>query len=138
MYVSTTCCELETWLIESTDCTPYLLALGLTKSRTAFVWIAGPLSGLITQPIVGVISDRSKSKHGRRRPFMVLGSFVVAACLLVLGWTKEIVAIFIEDTESAKSYTIVLAVISIYAIDFSINVGMERHPSSKHSDSDYT
>jgi solute carrier family 45 protein 1/2/4 len=106
-----------------TYCTPYLLALGLTKSRTAFVWIAGPLSGLITQPIVGVISDRSKSKHGRRRPFMVLGSFVVAACLIVMGWAKEIVQFFIKDKETANSFTIVLAVLSIYAIDFSINVG---------------
>lgn len=54
---------------------------------------------------------------------MVLGSLAVAASMIVMGWTKEIVEIFITDTERAKSYTIVLAVLSIYAIDFSINVG---------------
>ncbi|CEP18621.1 hypothetical protein [Parasitella parasitica] len=37
--------------------TPYLLSLGLSKSYMSLVWIAGPLSGLIMQPIVGVISD---------------------------------------------------------------------------------
>ncbi|KAL3419030.1 General alpha-glucoside permease 2 [Phlyctema vagabunda] len=110
-----------TWGIEMTYCTPYLLALGLTKSKTSLVWIAGPLSGLIMQPIVGVISDRSRSKYGRRRPFMVLGSLLVAACLMVLGWTKEIVATFVVDEEARKTCTIALAVLSIYAVDFAIN-----------------
>ncbi|KAL1968290.1 hypothetical protein VTN77DRAFT_2125 [Rasamsonia byssochlamydoides] len=110
-----------TWGIEMTYCTPYLLQLGLTKSRTSLVWIAGPLSGLIMQPIVGVIADRSRSKWGRRRPFMVGGSFVVAACLLLLGWTSEVVGLFVHDAEKKKSATIAVAVLSIYAVDFAIN-----------------
>ncbi|KAJ5769336.1 hypothetical protein N7520_003895 [Penicillium odoratum] len=96
--------------------------LGLTKSKTSLVWIAGPLSGLIIQPLIGVIADRSRSKWGRRRPFMVIGSFVVALCLIVLGWTAEIVGLFVTDPEKAKNVTIALAVSSIYAVDFSINV----------------
>ncbi|KAJ5624207.1 hypothetical protein N7510_000516 [Penicillium lagena] len=111
-----------TWGTEMTYCTPYLLQLGLTKSKTSLVWIAGPLSGLIIQPLIGVIADRSRSKWGRRRPFMVFGSFVVALCLFVLGWTAEIVALFVSDPEKARNYTIALAVLSIYAVDFSINV----------------
>ncbi|CAL5866186.1 uncharacterized protein PFLUO_LOCUS393 [Penicillium psychrofluorescens] len=111
-----------TWGTEMTYCTPYLLQLGLTKSKTSLVWIAGPLSGLIIQPLIGVIADRSRSKWGRRRPFMVFGSFVVALCLVVLGWTAEIVAFFVSDPEKARNYTIALAVLSIYAVDFSINV----------------
>jgi solute carrier family 45, member 1/2/4 len=106
-----------------TDCTPYLLSLGLTKSRTSLVWIAGPLSGLIMQPIVGVIADRSKSKHGRRRPFMMIGSLIVAACLIILGWTKEIVGIFIGDPGMVKTCSIAVAVMSIYVLDFAINAG---------------
>ena len=106
-----------------TDCTPYLLKLGLSKSRTSLVWIAGPLSGLIMQPIVGVISDRCMSRYGRRRPFMIIGSFIVAACLLVLGWTKEIVESFVSKSEFAQTCMISLAVFAIYAVDFSINAG---------------
>ncbi|KAJ5220284.1 hypothetical protein N7468_009488 [Penicillium chermesinum] len=105
-----------------TYCTPYLLQLGLTKSKTSLVWIAGPISGLIVQPLIGVIADRSRSRYGRRRPFMVIGSFVVALSLLLLGWTTEIVTCFISDPEKAKNVTIALAVLSIYAVDFSINV----------------
>ncbi|KAJ5289148.1 hypothetical protein N7478_002178 [Penicillium angulare] len=111
-----------TWGTEMTYCTPYLLQLGLTKSKTSLVWIAGPLSGLIIQPLIGVIADRSRSKWGRRRPFMIVGSFVVAFCLVILGWTAEIVNMFVKDPEKAKNVTIALAVSSIYAVDFSINV----------------
>lgn len=84
------------------DCTPYLLQLGLTKSKTSLVWIAGPISGLIIQPLIGVIADRSRSRYGRRRPFMVIGSFVVALCLLLLGWTTEIVGLFVSDPEKVR------------------------------------
>ncbi|GJC91881.1 sucrose transporter [Colletotrichum higginsianum] len=103
------------------DCTPYLLNLGLTKSNTSLVWIAGPLSGLLVQPIVGAIADESKSKWGRRRPFIVMGSIIVAFSLLTLGFTKEIVALFVTDKETARVLTITLAVLAIYVVDFAIN-----------------
>ncbi|KAI9755956.1 MAG: hypothetical protein M4579_004087 [Chaenotheca gracillima] len=73
------------------------------------------------QPVVGVIADRSKSKWGRRRPFMVGGALIVGVCLLVLGWTKEIVGLFAAEGSEHKSATIALAVLSIYAVDFAIN-----------------
>lgn len=104
-----------------TYCTPYLLELGLTKSQISLVWVAGPLSGLIMQPIVGVIADRSTSRWGRRRPFMFFGTILVAMFLLLLGRTKEVVRYFVADEAAAKSATIYLAVFSIYGIDFAIN-----------------
>ncbi|CAM1506738.1 Fc.00g063790.m01.CDS01 [Cosmosporella sp. VM-42] len=112
-----------TWGIEMTYCTPYLLNLGLTKSNTSLIWIAGPLSGLIVQPIVGVIADESKSKWGRRRPLMVAGALVAAISLLVLGFTAEIVGLVVSE-ENARAPTIVLAVLAIYAVDFAINAVM--------------
>lgn len=104
-----------------TYCTPYLLELGLTKSKISLVWIAGPLSGLIMQPIVGVIADRSKSRWGRRRPFMLGGTVLVSIFLLLLGWTKEAVQLFLTEKETVRQATIALAVFSIYGIDFAIN-----------------
>ncbi|KAG9661590.1 SUC2 like protein, partial [Aureobasidium melanogenum] len=109
------------WGTEMTYCTPYLLQLGLTKSKLSLVWIAGPLSGLIMQPIVGIMADKSTSKWGRRRPVMVGGTVIVSICLLILGWTKEIVATFVEEGELRREATIFLAVLSIYALDFAIN-----------------
>ncbi|KAF2026664.1 hypothetical protein EK21DRAFT_73722 [Setomelanomma holmii] len=104
-----------------TYCTPYLLELGLTKSKISLVWVAGPLSGLIMQPIVGVVADRSTSRWGRRRPFMFGGTILVSLFLLLLGWTKEVVRYFVADEQVAKSKTILVAVLSIYGIDFAIN-----------------
>ncbi|KAF1346736.1 sucrose transport protein [Delphinella strobiligena] len=110
-----------TWGTEMTYCTPYLLQLGLTKSKLSLVWIAGPLSGLIMQPVVGILADRSTSKFGRRRPVMIGGTILVSMCLMVLGWTREIVALFVSDEALRREATLTLAVISIYALDFAIN-----------------
>ncbi|KAI1828103.1 major facilitator superfamily domain-containing protein [Xylaria intraflava] len=112
------------WGVEQTYCTPYLLSLGLTKSRTSLVWIAGPLSGLIVQPIVGTLADKSTSRWGRRRPFILIGSVISALFLLVLGFTEDIVGFFVEDKRSAQHLTISAAVLAIYAVDFSINAVM--------------
>jgi solute carrier family 45 protein 1/2/4 len=87
------------------------------------VWIAGPLSGLLVQPIIGAIADDSRSRWGRRRPIIVVGTAIVAASLLVLGFTKEIVEAFISDPNTARPWTIVLAILSIYMVDFAINAG---------------
>ncbi|KAL8988697.1 MAG: hypothetical protein Q9177_002273 [Variospora cf. flavescens] len=110
-----------TWGVEMTYCTPYLLQLGLTKSKTSLVWIAGPLSGLVMGPVIGVLADNSKSKYGRRRPFMIVGAIVVSMGLFILGWTTEIVSFFIAESELRRVLTITLAVLSIYLVDFAIN-----------------
>jgi solute carrier family 45 protein 1/2/4 len=114
------------WGTEQTYATPYLLALGLSKGGMSLVWIAGPLSGLIMQPIIGMVSDKSTSKYGRRRPFMVVGTVAVAVCLLILGWAKEMVAYFVVGAEERRRMTVWVAVVDIYVLDFVINVGKAR------------
>lgn len=90
----------------------------MSKSTTSAVWIAGPLSGLLVQPIVGALADRSTSRFGRRRPYMIAGSAITSLCLILLGWTKEIVGII----SRSNTAVLVVAVLSIYALDFAINV----------------
>lgn len=53
-------------------------------------------------PVIGVLADNSKSKYGRRRPFMIGGGIVVAMGLLVLGWTREIVSFFIPESDLVR------------------------------------
>ncbi|OAD09080.1 hypothetical protein MUCCIDRAFT_136915, partial [Mucor lusitanicus CBS 277.49] len=101
--------------------TPYLLSLGLSKSYMSLVWIAGPLSGLIMQPIVGVISDGCRSKWGRRRPFLVGGSIIVVLSLLAIGWTRELTHFFTNSEEGDTTVSIIIAIASIYILDFSVN-----------------
>lgn len=74
------------------------------------------------QPIVGAIADRSTNPYGRRRPFIIGGSVVTSLCLIVLGWTKELVSIILDPTTSfGKNVVVTTAVLSIYALDFAIN-----------------
>lgn len=63
---------------------------------------------------------------------MVVGSVIVTACLIVMGWTKEIVHSFMEEGESARKVTILIAVLSIYAVDFAINAGKGPAPYLYH------
>jgi solute carrier family 45 protein 1/2/4 len=44
-------------------------------------------------------SDKSRNRYGRRRPYMLAGTLAVVVCYLVLGWTKEIVGLFVQDAE---------------------------------------
>jgi solute carrier family 45 protein 1/2/4 len=107
---------------------PYLLSLGLNKALLALVWIAGPLSGVIVQPYVGLKSDRSRSKYGKRRPYIVAGALGTMASLMTLAWTREIVGgflgIFGADPESngVAVAIMIFAVVLIYVLDVAINV----------------
>lgn len=94
-----------TWAVEMTYFEPHLLRLGLAKSQTSLVWIAPPLSGLIVQPVIGVWSDSSQLRWGRRRPFMLLFSILVALFLIGLAWASEIVAVFTSDEITVRSPT---------------------------------
>lgn len=115
------------WSVELSNGSPYLLSLGLSKSLMALVWIAGPLTGTLVQPYVGMLSDNCRLSWGKRKPFMVGGSLATVLSLLFLAWAKEIVAsllgIFGADPESSgvRTVTIVAAVIGVYVLDFAIN-----------------
>ncbi|KAF8940271.1 hypothetical protein BGZ58_007162 [Dissophora ornata] len=111
-----------TWSVEMAYGTPFLLQLGLSKSLMSLVWLAGPLSGLVMQPVVGVLSDRCTSKLGRRRPFLLAGIAAVVVSFLCFGWCREIIrGIFGADYPSLERATILMAVGSIYFLDFAIN-----------------
>ncbi|KAH9990214.1 MFS general substrate transporter [Russula compacta] len=110
------------WSIELAYASPYLVSLGLSKSLMALVFVAGPLSGLIAQPVIGVIADNSQSPFGRRRPFMAAGVALSAMALILLGFTRNFASIITTWGSPANNLlTIWLAVLSIYSMDFSIN-----------------
>jgi solute carrier family 45 protein 1/2/4 len=91
---------------------PYLLSLGLSKSSVAVVFVAGPLSGLIMQPLIGVLADNCTSRFGRRRPYMLVGTVICAAAMLLLGFTRPVASIFTgwdNDTVSCLYYPVGIA-----------------------------
>ncbi|KAH6910824.1 sucrose transporter, partial [Coprinopsis sp. MPI-PUGE-AT-0042] len=110
------------WSVEMSYASPYLLSLGLTKSSMAIVFLAGPLSGLIMQPLIGVLADNSTSRFGRRRPYIMVGTVLCMIGMLLLGFTRPVASLFTTHGSGANdTLTICLAVLSIFFIDFAIN-----------------
>jgi solute carrier family 45 protein 1/2/4 len=113
------------WCTEFSNGTPFLLSLGMSKTLMSLVWIAGPLSGALGQPVVGVISDESRWKYGRRRPLIIIGATATIVSLLCLSWSEDIVALInpIDISEELlRARTIPFAVMFVYLLDFSISV----------------
>ncbi|CCL98734.1 uncharacterized protein FIBRA_00739 [Fibroporia radiculosa] len=110
------------WSIEMSYGTPYLISLGLSKSAVATVFLAGPVSGLVVQPLIGVLADNSKSRFGRRRPYMIGGTCFCVAAMLLLGYTRPFASLFTPSGSVANNIlTIWLAIIALFSVDFSIN-----------------
>jgi maltose/moltooligosaccharide transporter len=81
----------------------------------ALVWLAGPLSGIIAQPIVGIMSDKSWFMGGRRKPYIIIGGLLGAAMLIALP------QIDVVSKSTGLSIFVVAIVISLL-LDMSINV----------------
>lgn len=122
------------WSVELSNGSPYLLSLGLSKSMMALVWIAGPLTGTLVQPYIGMLSDNCRVPWGKRKPFMIGGALATAVSLLFLSWTKEIVGGFLglfgadPQSQGVKVTIIVVAVLWVYILDVAINTGESPPP----------
>lgn len=57
---------------------------GLEIHEVGYVWLAGPLAGIIAQPIVGLVSDKVWFWGGRRRPFILIGGVLAGLMILAL------------------------------------------------------
>ncbi|SHH74637.1 MFS transporter [Ferrimonas marina] len=58
--------------------------LGADMDLIPILWIAGPVTGLIVQPIVGHFSDKTWGKMGRRRPYFLYGAIVTSLALIAM------------------------------------------------------
>ncbi len=88
----------------------------LDLHEIGFVWAAGPLAGIIGQPIIGLISDKVWFWGGRRRPFILLGGTLAALMLFALPNIDRISG-FLQ-----LSSIIVVAVIVALTLDLAINI----------------
>ena len=82
----------------------------LGGTEIALYWLAAPLTGLLVQPIIGYLSDRTWSpRWGRRRPFFLIGAVLASIALLVM---PNVTALW-------------MAVGMLWIMDSSINISME-------------
>jgi len=65
-----------TWLLST--------RYGLHIDNIALIWLAGPLMGLLVQPVVGALSDRTWFLNGRRKPYLLVGGVAGAASMFAM------------------------------------------------------
>ncbi len=83
--------------------------LGASIDEIPILWIAAPVTGLIVQPIVGHLSDRTWNRLGRRRPYFLVGAILASAALVVMP----------------NSPVLWVAAGMLWIMDASINISME-------------
>jgi maltose/moltooligosaccharide transporter len=83
--------------------------LGAEIDQIPILWIAAPVTGLIIQPIIGYMSDRTWGRLGRRRPFFLVGAILASTALILMP----------------NSPGLWIAVGMLWIMDASINITME-------------
>ncbi len=83
--------------------------LGAKVDDIPILWVAAPLTGLIVQPIIGYLSDRTWNFLGRRRPYFLGGAIMASCCLFIMP----------------NSPTLWVAAGMLWLMDASINISME-------------
>jgi len=89
---------------------------GLDIHEVGWVWLAGPLAGIIGQLTVGFISDKVWFWNGRRRPFILIGGIIAGLMLFLLPRLDVVADLF------STSNILIVALIVALVLDLAINV----------------
>jgi maltose/moltooligosaccharide transporter len=76
--------------LQQTNMSPIYSYLGADAENLPFLWLAGPMTGLIVQPIIGAMSDKTLSSWGRRRPYFLVGAIFCSLCLFAMPYSSEL------------------------------------------------
>lgn len=79
-----------TFGIESASLSRIYQGFGASVEDLALLWLAGPVAGLIVQPLIGALSDRSWTRFGRRRPYMFGAALVAIYAILQLAFAPNL------------------------------------------------
>ncbi|MFN3517073.1 MAG: MFS transporter [Novosphingobium sp.] len=64
--------------------------LGADEATMPLLWLAGPMTGLLVQPIVGAMSDRTNSRFGRRTPYFLIGAVICSLSLFLMPYSAAL------------------------------------------------
>lgn len=87
--------------------------LGSSIDDLPALWVAAPLTGLLVQPIIGHLSDRTWNRLGRRRPYFLTGAILSA------------LALFLMPLSPAFGAPLLFAAAMLWLLDASLNISME-------------
>ena len=97
------------WALQMANMSAIYEYLGAKADQIPILWLAAPLTGMIVQPIIGHLSDRTWNRLGRRRPYFLAGALLSSAALILM------------PTSSA----LWMAAGLLWVLDACINISME-------------
>ncbi len=97
------------WGLQLANMSGIYTYLGAKPEEVPILWLAGPVTGLLVQPIIGSMSDRTWNRLGRRRPYFLVGAILASIALF-----------FMPD-----SSVLWMAAGLLWILDASINISME-------------
>src|SRR5215831_3504126 len=97
------------WGLQLANMSAIYSYLGANPDRIPLLWLAGPMTGLLIQPVIGSMSDRTWNRLGRRRPYFLTGAILSS------------IALFLMPDSSA----LWMAATLLWILDASINISME-------------
>ena len=98
--------------------------LGASPFLFGLIWLAGPFTGMVVQPIIGALSDKTTSPFGRRRPYLLGGALLSALALWALP-NSELITNFISSTLHIKFPALAalcFAAVMIWILDACVNI----------------
>lgn len=102
---------------------PVTEGLGASPFIFGLIWLAGPVTGMVVQPIIGALSDNTHTKFGRRRPYLMLGAILAAIALWAFPNSADIAKI-VSNTLHIPLHAfggLIVAAIMIWIIDACVN-----------------
>ena len=104
------------WSIQMGQMSALYQKLGASDTQFSIFWMAGPITGILVQPIIGSLSDRTWTRLGRRRPFFLVGAILTGVTLLLMPNVSRIMPTI--------GSALVLAALLLWVLDASINTSM--------------
>lgn len=78
------------WSLQNANTSRIFQTLGADVASLPILWIAGPITGLVVQPIIGHLSDRTWTPIGRRRPYILAGGCAGALFLVIMAEARAV------------------------------------------------
>lgn len=76
--------------LQQANMSPIYSYLGAEESKLPYLWLAGPITGLLIQPIVGAMSDKTITRWGRRTPYFLVGAIFCSICLFIMPYSSSV------------------------------------------------
>ena len=105
------------YALQSANISRIFATLGADPHTLSFFWILPPLMGMIVQPIVGALSDKTWCRLGRRKPYLYIGSIVAVIVMALLPNSGS----FNLTVKAALAFGAVMLML----LDTSINMAMQ-------------